>query len=994
MARRLSSPVFIGRSVELERAQAARGAALAGNGGTLLVFGEAGIGKTRFCDELTRHVQGWATFSAACDEFGATARPLGPVMEIGRAVAATTRRAAPQDGDIRATLETLIALLDRAEQARDAGQISRLSVHLLQQLSEVTPVVIVVDDLHWADESTREFFRAAAAGLQQRRALVVGAYRDEELDRGHPLRSVLAWLHRSVRPETLRLPPFTENEAQVLAALLARDLDRAAVEARFARSGGNVFLLEELLSNPSVAIPGGAKDVLVARLDKLDSAARRLTEAAAIDTTLTREAMAAICGLEAGDAGFAETLDRVVASGLLVAESRGFRYRHALAREVAYDAITASRRPVLHRRYAEWLEHQPGSSAAEIAHHWSRTECEARAVATTIVAAREALRSGAIPESADLFDTVLAQYERLPTSQSGAENAVRNTDLIWAQPGSELEALPSISAVALHAVRAYQMSRRFERGIAALEGVLESRHPVAPTERALLSLRLAMLCWQNVGHEERDLPRVRPLLRAAMRLVPGSAGSDEWVRIVAESVTTWISCFGFDYEAEETWRALQASIATRPGTLTAAALEVATLEVATAKGESQPVEALNARSTEPAWQWALLPDLIVSNLSALGRHSEAIMFAGEVVPSLVKRGLGGTTAFGVRAHVARSQAAVGQWRAALQELDELRTELGPETLEGWDTVTSRSWGPVLARVGRLDEAAHYHSLAARWVIPYGMECFAGAQALVAVELARARNTPTLARAAVSEAVTSVCVHRLVDCGEAVALAIGLEADSARTPAEAAEALEVAGDWLRTLKSALDGYPARMNLQDFGMFLDQAEAECSRLAGADSPERWEELASRWRELGRPYHEAYCSYRAAWALVTAPPAAVRKTSREQAAAHLESAQQACHALGAVVLLQEVDSLARSAGLTRKRRAPTTAPRPTVSPLSPREMEVLRLVIGGESNGRIGVRLGISAKTASVHVSNIVRKLGASNRVDAAMRATRLGLIATHQ
>jgi DNA-binding NarL/FixJ family response regulator len=177
-------------------------------------------------------------------------------------------------------------------------------------------------------------------------------------------------------------------------------------------------------------------------------------------------------------------------------------------------------------------------------------------------------------------------------------------------------------------------------------------------------------------------------------------------------------------------------------------------------------------------------------------------------------------------------------------------------------------------------------------------------------------------------------------------------------------------------------------------LEQARAERARLVGEDSAEAWEALVERWHTVPRPYHEAYCRLRAACALLRAPAAAGRKSARERAGAHLGAAGTIAAELGAVYLEEEVRNLRRAAGLgARARRTPANRPVAKVRDqdrFTAREREVLRLLVAGDSNGQIGIRLGISAKTASVHVSNLLRKLEATSRVEAAMRAVRLGIV----
>ncbi len=274
-----------------------------------------------------------------------------------------------------------------------------------------------------------------------------------------------------------------------------------------------------------------------------------------------------------------------------------------------------------------------------------------------------------------------------------------------------------------------------------------------------------------------------------------------------------------------------------------------------------------------------------------------------------------------------------------------------------------------------------------------MDCFAGPNAVTGVEVARARGLDAELRRTVSASVEGVAGHNLAECGEAVAYAIGLEADDAHQSRDNAEGLMRSSSWIARLRSCLEEFPNLVHYRDLGMFLDQADAELARLDGHDDPARWEGLALRWHGLHRPYHQAYCRYRAAFALLLGRGTLPRRESRLRGADHLRCALATSRELGAVYLEADIVRLMRLAALQpKKSQRPgrvEAAPLDLSAELSAREIEVLHLLVAGSSNGQIGVRLGISTKTASVHVSNILRKLNASNRVEAAVRASQGGL-----
>ncbi len=620
MARRVQSPILVGRTSELASiAEAVRRLADAGEGATVLVTGEAGIGKSRFVREVAglAAAEGVVVLTGACDEFGPAARPFGIVQQLTPGLLRALSESAPA-ASAEASRGTLGAMVAGMEAASESGQLSRLFVASLVQLCAAVPVMIVVDDLHWSDESSRVFFRELASVTTSHACFVVGAYREDEIERGHPLRAVLAAMHREARPEVLHMRPFGAEETRQLAAAIGLDLAESEIHRCQARSAGNVFLLEELFSVPEGSFPPGASDVLMSRLDRLPAAASLVAEAAALDTALPRGALLAATQLPAEE--FDLAFDALVSSGLLVCSSDRFGYRHALFREIAYQAIPESRRPVLHHRLAGWLEATPGTTAAEVARHWRHTDRKDRALTTTIMAAREALNAGAIPESADLFDIAFLLYEvRAPTA-GGDGTGLEGVTLLWAPNGAEWRATPSVAATALNAVRAYQMCRRFHRAIEVLEHILDGPFHISAGERAHLLLRLSLMCWQNAGHEERDLPRVRPLLESAIACLDSSVPDGVRVEVLAHYVATRASWFGVDSRVLAALQEAERHVSEDMAPHALLGLRLAQAVTAVCQGDVAAFEELVPKSHDLRWQWASLPDLLVGLLSATGQH--------------------------------------------------------------------------------------------------------------------------------------------------------------------------------------------------------------------------------------------------------------------------------------------------------------------------------------------------------------------------------------
>jgi DNA-binding NarL/FixJ family response regulator len=314
--------------------------------------------------------------------------------------------------------------------------------------------------------------------------------------------------------------------------------------------------------------------------------------------------------------------------------------------------------------------------------------------------------------------------------------------------------------------------------------------------------------------------------------------------------------------------------------------------------------------------------------------------------------------------------------------------MGEDLERGMQAFVVEGWGPVLARTGQEAEARHWARIA-RPIYEAGHHDL-GAYHVTLVELGRATDDWDEAVRAVEDALVQPG-HYLATYGETVAVAMGFAADRACSALPEPETLGLVDRWIACVDRCLAEAPGRGSIEDLAMFIDQARLERERLAGNDSAERWEELAARWEPMPRPYQAAYCRFRAAFALATCREGS-RAAARERAAGHLAAALALCAELGAVVLEGEIRELMRQARIRLPSRpAQGAAPEPRESELfTPRELDVLRLLVDGLTNGQIAVRLGISRSTASVHVSNILGKLGAANRVEAAVRAGRLGLV----
>jgi DNA-binding CsgD family transcriptional regulator/tetratricopeptide (TPR) repeat protein len=357
-------------------------------GRLVLVGGESGVGKTallrRFCAAQSARErrdaperQGVRVLWGACEPLR-TPRPLGPLSDV----AATT------GGE----LEDLIAAGARPHE---------VAMALLGELRRPPPTVLVLEDVHWADEATLDVLTLIATRISAAPALVLASYRDDELDRAEQLRFVLGELVR--RPGRLKIAPLSEAGVAELAAPHGVDGDEL-----YRRTGGNPFFVVEVLAAGGDAMPDTVRDAVLARAARLSAPARRLLEAVA---TVPGQVESDLLETLASDV--IEHVDECLASGMLAAGSAHVEFRHELARVAIEEATAPNRRVALHRAALTALTQQPGAESARLAHHAEAAQDADAVQQWAPRAAERAAAAGAHREAAAQYARALRFAERL-----------------------------------------------------------------------------------------------------------------------------------------------------------------------------------------------------------------------------------------------------------------------------------------------------------------------------------------------------------------------------------------------------------------------------------------------------------------------------------------------------------------------------------------------------------------------------------------------------
>ncbi len=404
---------FVGRHDEYEAMLKKLAEARNGRGSVILLAGEPGIGKTRLTEEFCEHASSGATVIRGNCYEGDVAAPFGPWVEALRSLIEQT-----PDADLRGTLgpggpdialmmpEIRRRIVDLEESPRLEPEAERArrfdSINAwLRNAAEKKPLVIFLDDLHWCDRPSLALLEQVSRGCHDKRIVIVGTYRDVEVDRVHPFAQTLTALRRMEHHDRISLHGFTSEGVDELLASMEPSAEGAAgrqalAVALHAESEGNPFFIREVLNHlvetgtlrheggrwqgggASVAafgIPEGIREVIGRRLLRLSEGANRvLQRASAMTSGFTWDELRAIS--EESEDDLLDVLDEALGSQIIAERERSsYAFTHALVRATLYDELSAPRRVQLHRRIGEALEQlyagETDAHAAELAHHFA-----------------------------------------------------------------------------------------------------------------------------------------------------------------------------------------------------------------------------------------------------------------------------------------------------------------------------------------------------------------------------------------------------------------------------------------------------------------------------------------------------------------------------------------------------------------------------------------------------------------------------------------------
>jgi DNA-binding CsgD family transcriptional regulator/tetratricopeptide (TPR) repeat protein len=948
----------------------------------VLVGGDAGVGKTRLITELIGRVagSGWRASVGHCMDLGDSPVPYLPFIQIlGRLHSAWPAQAEALV-ERRPALRRLMPV--NGSGAESAGQLTATDrsnlfeavTDIFHHLGASQRQLWVVEDVHWADRSTREmitYLLSHPPASPASPATLIVTYRLDDLHRRHPLRPVLAEWGRLPGVERFTVPPLDEAAVRgMVRALQESPLTEAHLATIVSRAEGNPFFVEELVgaaTDGNRSLPADLSDLLLVRVDSLDDTARWVVKAASVaGREVAHRLLVRVADVD--DAGLETALRAAVDAKLIVTTSEDrYSFRHALLSEAVYSDLLPGERVRLHAAYGRALAEDPAAgTAADLARH-------ARGAGDPVTAARASVLAGDEASTLAAPDEALGQYEAAigllaeigpdaweTTGLDPIEVTVRASDAAMAagQPirslgllEDQLSALPGDTpararARLLRALAGTALLVDSGLDVRALASEALELVPADPTS-ALRAELLGILARAHLDFRRQD---VIPLATEALDL----ARLLNLPEVAAEAITTLARLPQGDED-----------------------LEVSAMHLAEAAAEARTAGEHDA-------ELRAMYGVGSVNFEA-GRMDEALSAYQQTLVRAQELRLPWTP-YGIvaRAMMATVYYIRGDW----PEVERLTSTAGESPPE-FPEMLLRAVGLSVVAARGDDAGLETLAVLRPWAEKDGLiAVLAGA---AAIDIYGDRGDIAGAVEAHDQTVAAVTRLWRVPTFDArvrlSALLIGqLATEASRTPGQSRRDLVEAGRALAVAAQEAVGHSDAMERYigpEEQAWTQRARAERLRLcwqSGIDVPsagemvDAWRVVADRFEHLGHRFETARSQLRLAAALHAAG-------DEKGAAARRAQVQDVALLIGARPLLRELGSPAAAVIDPRDRRG---------QPLTVREQEVLELVAIGRSNRDIADQLFISAKTASVHVSNILSKLGAHSRTEAVAIARHQGVI----
>ncbi len=947
----------VGRDAELALLQQAAAGAADGLPAAFLVGGEAGIGKTTLLDEAAARV-GCPLLRARATHVADEPVPFSPLVDLLRHLRRSDERHLLDEPTGAALVQLLRG--GRGPQEVDLSLFDTV-LELFAQF-HARPTFVVFDDLHWADALTWGLFEFLARNLSDERVVLAATFRSAAAGLTQQQRTRLAEIGRLPivqRIELVGLEPAAV--AEQVGGLLGTTAPREVVEEIAARGQGNPMFTEELVAAHAAGepLPLVLRDLLAADLADLDDTARHVAEAlSAIGRQAPHELLAAVVELDE-DALDAALHTAVEGDVLVVDHASGtYRFRHPLLGEVVAAGLLPSEQQRLHRRIAEVMAGSPewtltpAAPHAELALHLHRSGAVDDAVVASLRAADELAGFAQSTALQHLLDALEHLHPPAAPSEDRRRRLWQAADLAYSTGLGALAVDLATEAMALgrpdpgaawgheRLGRFLWTAGRLDESFKEYEVAASLHDPAsssAPDTAAVQAgLAQADLLFCRFGDAETRSIEVRELVTA-------SEAPTAWVD--ATRVLAFARSRAGDGDEAIRLAAAAVDAAASPTDRALAVIYLAEVLLHDARYERAIAVALDGtaegqRLGMDGSMGGYLAAMAVEGLVVLGRLDEA---AG-----VLERfdGVDAVPPTRMRLALARAALAIrrsGDLPAALAGL----AEASDAPTDPWHEAYLQATAAEVLLI------AGHHRDALRWALD-GLHGAGDRRspARFAMWSVAAETELALDARARQEEVDSVALVQALEGRIADARTRCTLPDGSLNPLAAAQLLH-------------------------------AEAHLS-LLGEPYPNAWSTAAARWQAIGDRWAECVARlHEAEAALTTSAPA--------RAAEALQAAYRVASEVGAAPLLERVEAVARRTRLSVEPSPVRTMGVEDVKRLglTSREAEVLALVAAGGTNRQIGEQLFVSEKTVSVHVSNILRKLGVTSRVDAAAIAQRLHL-----
>lgn len=1005
---RVADPGLIGRDEPLARLRAAAEDAARGQPRAVLVTGEAGIGKTRLVDAFVGELRatGWQAGTGHAVRLEGGSPPYLPFVQVlqdlvdGMEPARLRVTLGPARDELSALLAGLVPAPATAPAAATAATAAagharpdplrqaRLFEALLdvgERIAADGPVVLTIEDLQWADPASADLLRFLVDRARVGRILLLVTARTDEADAQGRLRRLLTDLARRAGTTWLDLGPLDRaGIAAVLRAGTGAAPTGGLVDDIARRSGGNPLLAEGLAAAhlEGSDLPTGLREAMRVRLDGLADSTTAVVRAASLMTVEIDEArLAAALGIapEAVSAGVREAIDARIL--VLRAAGRGTEvaFRNEVLRQVVHDTLLPAERRGLHRAIAGAGSDDPNIAPltpAEAAHHWVAAGDRAMGFAAAREAHEVAARVGAFDEAVhwgrvalDLWPADADPLDHVELLRSAAEAATLTGDprsaIGWLREAIALAQAASDPSLAFELRGRLRLALFAAGDVDAATGDAQAAIDALPAEPPSVARAEALAHLAALSLARRDWERAKTLGEEAAKAA-GAVGS-------------------------------RARVALAIGVVGLALVELGDEE----GGLASVRQAWEAAASEGAHAHDLADRRFIGLLARLGRFADVVEVVRRERAVAASHGLARTLGRTLDADEAEALVQLGRWTEAASILDAALAE----DPDGDDADRSRATDARL-RLRRDGPAAAEAAIAAA----VGADDAGGAGAAGATGSERPRMAVRRSWLGATEvaAETAILAGDPGRALEILAAALAAAAADALTlgrpgpdgpSVEPGLALEPAGvlalwavadrgaagpgataDEVLERLDALIPHP----VGPFARYLAAERARATGRAATDQVVAWQTAADAMAANGLGWWSG-------WARIWAAEAAAVAGRRDVVAASVEAAAAIAADLGSVPLRTAVDRLARRLGAALPTPVSSGSATPGMrSALTARERDVLALVVAGFSNREIADRLGISHKTASVHVSNILGKLEVENRTEAAAVAVRLGLV----